>query len=227
MNIKDCDIFSADDHNLKHTRHSTSSINTNGTFLDILIDSGTQFPIIDEKSFNTIMNKPAIVPTNFKCYGYQSKDEIEMVGESILTFYNSLGHQVKRLAYIPKGDGGNLMDMETATALGLVINGWKVEVNKVNAINTLGRGFEKQFPNVFSNKIGCLKDFEATLKIRSAIDPIAHSYRPVPYHQREAVEKELKRMEAADIIEPIPPNEHTEWILPMVIVTKEDGSKAL
>ena len=46
----------------------------------------------------------------------------------------------------------------------------------------------------------------------------------MPYAQREAVEKELERLENEDITEPV---SHSEWASPAVKVTKEIGSLRL
>ena len=43
----------------------------------------------------------------------------------------------------------------------------------------------------------------------------------MPFAQREAIEKEVERLEKEDIIEPV---SHSEWASPVVTVTKEDGS---
>ena len=48
--------------------------------------------------------------------------------------------------------------------------------------------------------------------------------RPVPYAQREAVEKERERLEMENIIESV---SHSEWASPVVTVTKDDGSLRL
>lgn len=62
----------------------------------------------------------------------------------------------------------------------------------------------------------------ANLKLDKSIKPVIHRFRPLPYHQREPVEMELKRMRSEGIIEAV--TEPTDWILPMVVVKKENGS---
>ena len=48
--------------------------------------------------------------------------------------------------------------------------------------------------------------------------------RAVPYAQREAVERELGRLESEGVIELVP---HSEWASPVVTVVKEDVSLRL
>ena len=44
-----------------------------------------------------------------------------------------------------------------------------------------------------------------------------------PYHFREKVKQKVKRLLDADVIEKVPADQHTTWLLPVVIVPKESG----
>jgi len=238
--IQDCEIFIRADRELKIRNENKQLVNLNGTHIHMLIDSGCNFPIIDELGYDSIRSKPPLKPTDFTCYGYPGTTKIPMAGEVILTFYNSPNEPVRKLVYVAKGHGGSLLDTDTAIRLNLIKADWKIPgpswktdipgnqflINTIRQ-NKLMHEFQNNYPEVFSGQIGCLRNFEARLNIDRSIQPVANSYRPVPYHQREPVEKELTRMLDTGIIEPIPSNEPTDWILPMVIVTKENGSLRL
>ena len=78
----------------------------------------------------------------------------------------------------------------------------------------------KVYPKVFCEGPGDLK-IEHVIQVDPNIVPVQHSNRRVPEPIREAVEAELAKMEAADIIAPV--TEPTPWISSMVIVPKKNG----
>ena len=47
--------------------------------------------------------------------------------------------------------------------------------------------------------------------------------RRIPYHFREKVKQDVKRLLDADVIEKVPVDQHTTWLSPVVIVPKELG----
>lgn len=83
--------------------------------------------------------------------------------------------------------------------------------------NIVGR-----FPNVFSGKVGCLKDYELELHIDKTIKPKVAAKRPQPFHLKEAIEKELRSMLEDDIIEFA--TGPTTWVSELVKVPKASGN---
>ena len=49
----------------------------------------------------------------------------------------------------------------------------------------------KEFPRLFSGKLGKIKDVKVKLDIDDTVRPVRQSQRPIPFHLRAAVEKEL------------------------------------
>ena len=45
----------------------------------------------------------------------------------------------------------------------------------------------------------------------------------IPYHFRDEVKQEVKRLLDADVIDKVPADQHTTWLSPVVIVPKESG----
>ena len=77
-----------------------------------------------------------------------------------------------------------------------------------------------RFPALFSG-VGTLKDYTVRFHIDEGIKPVSQPARPIPFHLREKLEQELKKMEEQNIIE-----EHTgpaPWISNPVLAPKEDG----
>ncbi|KAL3099725.1 hypothetical protein niasHT_027675 [Heterodera trifolii] len=83
---------------------------------------------------------------------------------------------------------------------------------------------EKEFHEIFSEKLGhCLKE-KAHLALKGDARPVYRKARPVPYNSLEVVERELSRLEQMNVIHKV---EHLEWAAPILIVKKADGSARL
>jgi hypothetical protein len=52
----------------------------------------------------------------------------------------------------------------------------------------------------------------------NSVTPVAQPQRRIPFHLRQKIENEIKKLEHDDIIEKIPENTPTEWVSPVVIV---------
>ena len=75
-----------------------------------------------------------------------------------------------------------------------------------------------KYKDVFKD-LGNLKDFEVVLHENPEVKPIIQPQRRIPFHVREKVTRELDKLEAAAIIEPV--KGPTDWVSPIVIVTKK------
>ena len=89
----------------------------------------------------------------------------------------------------------------------------------VNHLNwTISSSVVKQYPEVFSNKIGKLKDVEISLHIDKTVRPVAQPHRRIPFQLRGKVEKELERLQDLGIIRKA--ESPTPWISPIVVIPK-------
>ena len=78
--------------------------------------------------------------------------------------------------------------------------------------------------SVFAEGLGTYSGPEVHINMDPRQPPQFCKARAVPYALREAVERELGRLESEGVIEPVP---HSEWASPVVTVVKEDGSLRL
>ena len=78
----------------------------------------------------------------------------------------------------------------------------------------------KQYHELFSEKIGKLKGFKAKIHVQHDAKPKFCKPRKVPFALEEAVSFELKRLENDGVTESIP---YSDWASPIVIVPKADG----
>ncbi len=68
-----------------------------------------------------------------------------------------------------------------------------------------------------------LKDKQIKLCIDKEITPVPQQQRRVTFHLQEKVEQEVRNLQSQDIIEKVLDTEQTDWISPIVIVTKNEG----
>uniref|UniRef100_H3B501 Uncharacterized protein n=1 Tax=Latimeria chalumnae TaxID=7897 RepID=H3B501_LATCH len=87
----------------------------------------------------------------------------------------------------------------------------------------LQKVLEKHAP-LFQEGYGTITDFKVKIWVKEGATPIFHKSQPVLYALREAIEKELDRLERHSIISLI---EQSEWAAPIVVVPKKDKSVRL
>ena len=60
-----------------------------------------------------------------------------------------------------------------------------------------------RFPDLFSGKLGCAKDINVKLDVDPNVRPVRQPQRPVAFHLRDAVGRELDKQVEQGILEPI------------------------
>ena len=78
----------------------------------------------------------------------------------------------------------------------------------------------QQHSNLFKDELGTVTSYKATLHIKPEAMPKFFKPRPVPFAIKDAVGKELDRLEQQGIIRKV---DHSEWAAPIVVVPKKDG----
>ena len=77
-----------------------------------------------------------------------------------------------------------------------------------------------EFPDLFTPGLGCIKFAKAHIELRPGAEPKFYKPRPVPFAMVEKVEKDLKRLQDLDVIEPIM---QSDWAAPLVCAPKPNG----
>nr|XP_047141340.1 uncharacterized protein K02A2.6-like [Hydra vulgaris] len=93
-------------------------------------------------------------------------------------------------------------------------------IKKVNICNRLDSRVEAlvaKFPEVFSDNLGCLKNFKCHIPVREGAQPKFFKPRPVPYALRTRIEQELDRLENQGVWRRV---EYSQWAAPIVPVLK-------
>ena len=75
-----------------------------------------------------------------------------------------------------------------------------------------------EFPKVFTNELGCLKNFKVNIPVPEGTHPKFCKTRPVPYAMKSRVEEELDRLEKQGVWKRV---QYSKWAAPMVAVLKD------
>jgi hypothetical protein len=185
------------------------------TSVSFAIDTGAQVNLIDESTYNKLKIKPKLYKCNTSLYSYNNHKPIDVIGQ----FYTRVllkGIFHKVCFVVVKGSAGNLISYQTSVEMGIV--------NEIKQIQTDDQKLNKwksKYPEVFVDKVGKFKNDQVKLHIDKTVQPVKGKLRTVPFHLREKVENEIKKMLENDLIEPV--NGPTPWVSPIVVVAKNEN----
>ena len=131
------------------------------------------------------------------------------------------GQQCKLPITVVRGNVPTLLGRDWLKTLKL---DWAELFPAVAEIHVFGKGPPAQvegvlakFPEVFSEKLGCLKDFKVHIPVAKDVRPRFFKARPVPYSLRDRVDAELCKMEEQGIWKKVT---YSQWAAPIVPVLK-------
>ena len=93
----------------------------------------------------------------------------------------------------------------------------RVPVQKLEVSQSVA-GLLKEFPEVFTDKLGCLRDFKVQIPVAEDVKPMFCKARPVPYAMRARVEEELDKLEDQGVWRRV---QYSKWAAPIVPALKD------
>ena len=142
---------------------------------------------------------------------------LKVVGEMEVSASLDNGSSVKSTkVVIVDGKGPCLIGRVLMRRLGLIDD---VKTVSSNAISV-----EQEFPELFSEGLGCFKDRQFSIEVDPTVSPKFCKARPVPYAVREKIDKEIDRLLKEGIITPVT---SSPWAAPIVPVEKSDAKLRL
>ena len=194
----------------------TVELEIQGKSVVMEVDTGAAVSVISETTYKELFPNLTlkIVPMGLKTY---TGEGIPVLGEVVVEVsYHEQNHQLSLI--VVKGKGHNLFGRDWLMHFKLH---WKT-IGLTTLENAKARVdlLLKKYEEVFSSSRGAMKHFSAKLNVKEDARPIFLKPRSVPFAIREAIEAELKRLEAKGIIEKVP---HSKWAAPIVSVPKGDG----
>ena len=165
---------------------------------------GAAVSIISEETYKSLFLNLNLkeAPIGLKTY---TGERILILREIVVEVgYNEQNHKLSLI--VVKGKGHNLFGRDwlmyfqlDCKTIGLAVLG-----NAKGKVDVL----LKKYESVFSGEKNAMKHFHAKLDVKKDARPTFMKPRSVPFAIKEAIEKKLKWLEAARIIEKVP---HSKW----------------
>ena len=207
----------------------------NGTKIDVQIDSGSEANIISERDLCRLKEKPQLRRTNTKLYPFATSQPLKLLGKFTGVVETSECYKSVLFYVVPRSQKvvRNILGLNTSMELGIL----KIVKPAVNSIQTAGTKTETaSSTDVDSQKLisefsdltsGVGRAGKVSLDIDEKVKPVAQKHRRTPFHLRPVVEEQIKQLLENDLIEKVPDHEATEWVSPIVLPKKSDGSHRL
>ena len=194
----------------------------------MLIDSGSTANILDKTTFNQLVPQPVLKPSTAQIFPYQATEKLTVLG-TFKARVTTISQSTVVKFYVIQGSAGAILGKTSAEELNLLQVGPPVSEPPTVASLAQQPSPETQavvdkHPDVFSG-LGKLRNVQLKLHIDPNIVPIQQPIRRIPFHTRQRVSEELKRLQDLDIIERV--SGPTSWVNPIVVVTKSNGKTRL
>ena len=184
---------------------------------DLEVDTGAAVSIMSEKRVKKVLPGAQLRKTNVSLRTYTAQ-KIPVKGK--LQVMVQYGQQQKSLTcYVVEGDGPCLMGRDWLKHIRL--NWREISTTILDTTQSRLKSMLEEHKEVFKDELGTMNSIRAKLQVKENATPRFHRPRPVPFALKEAIEREIHRLEEAGILKKI---NHCEWAAPIVPVPKKDGS---
>jgi predicted aspartyl protease len=198
----------------------SENLNVNGMDVNMEIDTGASFSVINEKTFQEISRGKKnleLKQTEISLVRTFTGEKISPKGiTEVVVEYNN---QVRQLpVLVLNGSGPNLIGRNWLEKICLNWTSIK-RLARPNLEEVLNK-----YDDLFTDELGKLNGVTAKIYVDPSTKPIFCKARSVPYTIKPKIEKELERLERQGTIEPV---QYSEWATPVVPIMKPDGSVRL
>ncbi len=210
--------------------NTLTNVDINGTTVQVMVDTGAAANAINELTYNRLGKRPELDPLERSLYGFGNPEKpLRTLGEFKKRLRWNAAEEEATVVVMRGCTHQNLVGRRTAVALGMVtLNLGSAGMNQVEP----KMEYSKEellllHPELFSGKLGCATDVEIKLEVDETIKPVKQPLRPIAFHYREAVERELEKQVAEGILEKVEfGTKPITWISNLVVVPKERASGA-
>ena len=202
------------------TKPITVTLELNGKSLDMEVDTGAAVFLMSQTTQKKLFPQAKLQKTTMKLQTYTA-ESLSVLGtlEVQVRYGNYLG---KHTLFIVSGNGPTLFGRDWLMDIRL---DWSsLGVANVQQKPLTLKGLLTTYLDVFKEELGTLSGFKVKLSLKQGTKPQFCRARQVPYALRDAVNRELQRLESLGVIESVA---HSDWATPLVAVPKSDGSVRL
>ena len=193
-----------------------ATVNVNGRPISMEIDTGASVSIASRETFELIREGESHLELEEPTVRLQTYtgESINVCGSTVVKVMHNGQTQALPLV-ITEGSGPTLLGRNWLGALRL---DWRTIFN-------IGRDLSlqqvlSQHTEVFREELGKLQGTTAKIHVDGNTRPRFEKPRQVPFAIREKVERELERLQALGILQPV---QFSDWATPIVPVRRSDG----
>ena len=199
-------------------------VSMNGLPVRMEVDTGAAVSVMNVSSFERVKEGGELRRSDLKLKTYTGEVvRPEGIGQVEVVYQNQ---RFSLPITVVKGNVPNLMGRDWLAKLHLR---WEElfpldrRLNRMEGVDEPVAGLLKQFPEVFTEELGCLKNFKTHIPVPEGSSPKFCKARPVPYAMRSRVEEELDRLEEQGVWRRV---HYSRWAAPMVAVLKDPRDPA-
>jgi len=188
-------------------------------------DTGASVSVCSEDFYNCHFQKCKLEPSELVLSSYTNQPIVPLGKIKVNVLYGNVNREMD--LYIIKAGSHPLVGRDWLRSLGVEISfknhDTLLEISKTNVNNCvdLANKLFKEFPNVFSDELGCFKDEPVKLALKENTVPRYFKPRPIPFSLKTKVESELARLVDEKVLLPV---SSSDWGTPIVPVLKKCGS---
>lgn len=205
------------------TDHDTTNVKIEGTDISLLIDSGATCNVLNTKDANKLISKGIKLRSCDKTvHPYRSKPI--KVSHYIKVNVEFNGAKTRTKFLVIPGRHVSLLGRKDAQILNILFIANSVQLNTppTHSVSqpTLAPKQTSpldKYPGI-DKGIGKLTGQTVKVHVDKSVPPVARKHSRVPFHLRDKVEKEIKKLEEQDIIEKV--TGPTEWVSRIVTPPK-------
>ena len=195
------------------------TVSINGQKLAMELDTGAAVTVMSLSAFERVGDVKNLESTSLRLRTYTG-ELVRPVGVGQVDVVYE-GQELVLPVTVVRGNVPTLLGRDWLTSLRL---NWTQMFPKETEVCRLAAGGDgvmellAEFPTVFTEKLGCLKDYKVHVPVSDNAEPKYFKARSVPYSMRARVEEELDRLEKQGVWKKV---SYSRWAAPIVPVLKD------
>ena len=197
-------------------------VQLNGTPVRMEVDTGAAVTVMSLPCYERVKGEEQqLKKSDLKLKTYTGEIvSPEGVGQLMVKYRDQ---QFELPVTVVKGSVPNLMGRDWLSRLQLkwdqlFPNVSSACVQKLEGVPTSVANLVEEFPTVFTDELGCLRNFKVRIPVEDGTQPKFYKARPVPYAMRARVEAELDKLEKQGVWKRV---QYSNWAAPIVPALKD------